>query len=124
MTGIRRALELSREATVQTVGGAYLHVRLVPGWDDPVPGTLETLTDSAGGFLGVLTGAVELAREAHRRRKYRKDKRTDWWLVSRVGNDEPAVVRVADLETAEDAAERMLHAAIAAGGRYAPYGPQ
>ncbi len=125
MTGVRRALELSREATVKTAAGTYLRVRLVPGWDDPVPGDLERFATEAGGTLpGVVLGLVELARESRRRRGYRRSKRTDWWLVSQLGDEEPAVLRVDDLARAEDAAERMLHAAIAAGGRYAPYGPE
>lgn len=120
---IRRALDWSDAATVRTYDGRVLRMRLVIGWEKPRTDWLHDAATAGGGsiFELALIGAG-LLRESVWALRYRLQKRRDWWLVKQVDDDEPVAVLHPDRGSATDEAERELQAAVAAGGRYLPYG--
>ncbi len=119
---IRRALDLSETATVRTSDGRLLRMRLVVGWERPTTNWLDEAATSGGGsaFEFALIGAA-LLRDGARALAYRLQNRRDWWLVKQV-DDEPQAILHRDRSSAIERAERELQAAVAAGGRYLPYG--
>lgn len=119
---VRRALELSQQASVRTPEGQVLHLRLAVGWERPEPGLLDQLEHSGVGLVELVVLLGTGARDAVRARRYRRAGRTDWWTLRVLDDGEPEATRHPDRAAAVAAAERELLEAVGRGGRYLPYG--
>ena len=120
---IRRALDLSEAATVRTADGRLLRMRLMVGWESPTTNWLDEAAASGRGSVieSALAGAG-IVRDAVRALRYRFQRRQDWWLVRDLDNEAPLARLHPDRASATQQAEHELQAAVAAGGRYLPYG--